>query len=85
MARVKVRVPELRLNVQDVVFIAHTPDNEKIGELHLSNGSVDWWPRNARTKVRLRWKKFAEVMEEQNAQVQRRPGRRWRKSTQPKS
>ena len=86
MARVKVRIPELSLNVQDVVFIVHGLDKEKIGELHLSSGSIDWWPRSVRTNpIRLKWWKFAEVMEEQDSNVTRRTARRWTKSTQPKT
>lgn len=80
MSRVKVRIPELGLNLQDIVFVVHGPRKEKIGELHLSSGSVDWWPRMAKTKITLKWGQFADLMDEHK----RRSGRRWTKSTQPK-
>ena len=76
MARVTIEVRELGLGLQDVVFIAKGPDG-KIGELHLSRGSVDWWPKGVKSKaVRLKWSTFGARMEESRSNVRRRTGRR---------
>ena len=47
----------------DVVFEIRS-DGEKLGELHISKGSIDWYHANARTGTRLRWERFDQVMEE---------------------
>ena len=76
MAKVTIEVRELRLGLQDVVFVANGPGG-KIGELHLSRGSVDWWPKGVKSKaVRLKWSTFAARMEESRSNVQRRTGRK---------
>lgn len=36
----------------------------KLGELHLSKGTIDWRPKNSKTwEYSFSWEKFAEVME----------------------
>jgi hypothetical protein len=76
MAKVTVEVRELRLGPQDIVFVANGL-NGKIGELHLSRGSVDWWPRGVKSKaIRLKWQTFGALMEERRSNVRRRTGRR---------
>jgi hypothetical protein len=47
----------------DVVFEVRK-DGEKLGELHVSKGSIDWYHRNAVKPTRLRWERFDRVMEE---------------------
>ena len=37
-------------------------DEEKLGELLVSKGSIDWIPGNARTRYTLGWEKFDEMM-----------------------
>lgn len=39
-------------------------DAAKLGELHISKGSVDWLPARRPVEIRLSWEKFAQVMEE---------------------
>ena len=40
-------------------------DGAKLGELHISKGNVEWWPKgNKKNKLRLTWAKFAELFEE---------------------
>ena len=34
----------------------------KLGELGVSKGSIDWLPGNGRTRYRMRWEKFDELM-----------------------
>ena len=40
-------------------------ERKKIGELHVSKGSIEWLPSNGRYKRRMRWSKFAELMREE--------------------
>lgn len=47
----------------DVVFEIRS-DGEKLGELHISKGSIDWYHANAHKPTRLRWERFDQVMEE---------------------
>jgi hypothetical protein len=76
MARVTIEVRELKLGLQDVVFVAKDGGG-KIGELHLSSGSVDWWPRGVKSNaIRVKWSTFGEWMEQRHSDVRRRTGRR---------
>jgi hypothetical protein len=46
----------------DVVFEIRC-DGEKLGELHVSKGSIDWYHANAKKPTKMRWERFDEVME----------------------
>jgi hypothetical protein len=37
-------------------------DEDKLGELLVSKGSIDWIPGNARTRYTMGWEKFDELM-----------------------
>jgi hypothetical protein len=39
-------------------------DNRKIGELEIGQGSLYWWGRNRRSRKRIRWSKFAIMMDQ---------------------
>jgi hypothetical protein len=45
----------------DVTFVVWS-DDEKLGELQVSKGSIDWLPGNSRTRYRMRWERFDELM-----------------------
>jgi len=45
-------------------------DGEILGRIHISKGSIDWIPANAKQVRRLSWARFADLME---AQGLRRP------------
>ncbi len=47
----------------DVVFEIRS-DDEKLGELRVSKGSLDWYPANAKIPIKLRWERFDRVMRE---------------------
>lgn len=53
----------MELKARDIVFVVSDADG-KLGELHVSKGTVDWLPRNAQTRDRLPWDRFGQVMEE---------------------
>ena len=39
-------------------------DQEKLGELRISRGSIDWVPRAHRSRWTLEWERFDQVMRE---------------------
>lgn len=39
-------------------------NGQKIGELIIGRGSLYWFGRNRRERKRIRWSKFAEMMDE---------------------
>lgn len=41
-------------------------DEEKLGELRISRGSIDWVPRNHRIPTSLTWERFDRLMAEQD-------------------
>jgi hypothetical protein len=44
-----------------VTFVVWS-DDERLGELQISQGSIDWIPGNARTRYHMEWEKFDEMM-----------------------
>jgi hypothetical protein len=48
----------------DVEFVIKE-NGRKIGELHVSKGSIEWLPSNGRYKRRMRWSKFSQIMEQE--------------------
>jgi hypothetical protein len=64
MARhdVEMRIPTTKMVFHaDVVFEVRS-DEEKLGELHISQGTIDWYPRNAQSAVSLSWERFDRLM-----------------------
>ena len=59
--KVIMRQPNQTEVSSDVEFIIKE-NGRKIGELHVSKGSIEWLPSNGRYKRRMRWSKFAEIM-----------------------
>ena len=39
-------------------------DDVKLGELHLSKGTIDWRPARSPREIRLGWERFAQLMDE---------------------
>jgi hypothetical protein len=60
--RVVVTSPPRELGSVDSVYEVFA-DEEKLGELRISRGGVDWWPRSARLGHLLTWEQFAARME----------------------
>ena len=59
---VDVQLPSRPLGKADAIFEIKTKEG-KLGELRISNGSLVWFPVNARKGHRVDWKKFGEFME----------------------
>jgi hypothetical protein len=69
---------EIRLDILHGITVMNTDieievreDNEKLGTLHISRGSIDWKPRFGHTARRMRWSQFAKRMEA-DAPIRRR-------------
>ncbi|HZJ27548.1 MAG TPA: hypothetical protein VFF40_11165 [Acidimicrobiia bacterium] len=66
MARhdVEMSIPTTKMVLHaDVVFEVRG-DGDKFGELHVSQGAIDWYPRSSRTPATLTWEQFDRMMEE---------------------
>jgi len=64
MARheVEMSIPTTKVVLHaDVVFEVRS-DDEKLGELRVSQGTIDWFPRRAQIPVRLTWEQFDRIM-----------------------
>jgi hypothetical protein len=69
--RVRMSVPEFDIGGSNVEFVVESNrrtasgDLEKLGELHISKGSLEWWPKGAkRYRREVKWERFAEWIEE---------------------
>ena len=62
--RVIMRQPSEQIVNTDIEFIIRE-GNSKLGELHVSKGSIEWLPSNGRYKRRMSWSKFARIMQEE--------------------
>lgn len=61
--RIEFSVPKIELGRQDVQFNVFI-DNEKQGELRVSEGGLDWWPRSSKTNKRTKsWSQLRDFME----------------------
>jgi hypothetical protein len=64
---VEMRIPTTKVVLHaDVVFEVRS-DEEKLGELHVSQGTIDWYPRSAQKGTRLTWERFDQLMQEYRA------------------
>ena len=57
----EITVPPKAILTSDVV-ITVVEDDEKLGELRVSRGSIDWRPARARGAYVLAWSRFDRVM-----------------------
>lgn len=69
--KVTMKQPREQILNKDVVFIVRE-GAKKLGELHVSKGSIEWKPSNGRFKRRMRWSKFALFMENEGRAVRSR-------------
>ena len=37
-------------------------DGEKLGQLDISKGTADWWPRSAKSATGISWEDFAHLL-----------------------
>jgi len=60
--KVIMRQPKEIVMNSDIEFIVRE-NGKKLGELHVSKGSIEWLPNNGRFKRRMSWSKFAKLMD----------------------
>ena len=64
-----IQMPTIELTGTDLHFEVKK-NSEKIGELLISKGNIEWWPRgNKRYKKRLTWSQFQYHMEQWGRQI----------------
>lgn len=61
--RTEVELPKSTIQNADLTFKVWS-DDDLLGTLALSKGTLDWWPSNARTPISLEWERFADLMED---------------------
>lgn len=67
--RIRVQVPTIEVGKNDIHVLIHR-NSEKIGELLISKGNVQWWPKGKKKlKKQLRWAEFAAFMDERGTAV----------------
>jgi hypothetical protein len=70
MANLKLRVSRAMEVVNaDAEIEVRGTDGELLGRLLVSRGSVDWAPANKQLRHRMRWRRFARLMEEEGRLV----------------
>lgn len=64
MANVKIQLPELEVSKVNYKIEIVSTAKAKIGELHFSKGSVEWWPKgNYVNAISFSWKDLATALE----------------------
>jgi hypothetical protein len=60
---VSFNVPQRRLGKTNIDFVIKI-DGDLSGKLAISNGSIVWFPKGTKNGLKMGWKKFDEVMQE---------------------
>ena len=68
---VEVEIPPKVVLNSDVRFVVHS-DGQKLGELLVSKGSVDWIPGHSPQTITVSWERFDELMREERDRKKRR-------------
>ena len=58
--KAKFNIPDSKLGNADVVFTIST-DRGKLGELHISKGSLAWKPLSGKESYKMAWIKFGTM------------------------
>lgn len=66
MANVKLKLGhEVELGKVDSTLVVMNTSNERIGELHFSKGSLEWWPKGNSVNCKTySWDQLAKVLNE---------------------
>jgi len=59
---IDLQLPRVDVSGVDVKLVIHS-DYGRLGRLRISKGSIDWYPKYAKTPRRLTWEQFADLME----------------------
>jgi hypothetical protein len=63
-------VPDGIVVNKDVVISVYS-DGEKLGEVRLSRGTIDWKPKKGQRNISMDWERFDEVMRAHRARTLR--------------
>ena len=69
--KVTMDIPPRELNRADAKFNVMR-DGRKFGTLHISNGSIVWFPRNTTYGHKMRWAKFHELFQSEGTRFEKR-------------
>ena len=58
---VSFKVPERPMAYKDIVFIVRR-GNLKVGEMRISQGGIDWYPRNAKVVRKRSWEQIQRLL-----------------------
>lgn len=61
---IEVRVPREITVVNADLEIKVYSDQKLLGEVHVSRGTIDWLPSRGKSRYRLGWESFADMMRE---------------------
>ena len=59
--RIDLTLPDMDVSSVDVRLVIYS-DNERLGRLRISKGTIDWYPKHSRNVRRYTWERFAELM-----------------------
>jgi hypothetical protein len=59
---IEVSLPAHEVRNTDLTVIVHS-DGQRLGELAISKGTIDWRPSRKHASVKLPWERFADLME----------------------
>jgi hypothetical protein len=70
MARLTIRIKQpIEVRNVDAAIEVRLPDDELLGHLYLSRGSLDWRPANKQKVKRVSWRKFGDLMEAEGRDI----------------
>ena len=59
--RIDLTLPDVDVTGVDVRLVIYS-DNERLGRLRISKGTIDWYPKHSKNVRRYTWERFAELM-----------------------
>jgi hypothetical protein len=63
--RIEIEQPSKVVMHSDVSFVVFS-DDERLGQLSISKGTIDWTPARRRKAISMSWEKFAQIMANAN-------------------
>lgn len=64
---VTLRLPDLEIRKTDAIFFIHQ-DSEKIGEVRISKGILDYYPSGRKKPIEIKWAAFDKMVKESNGE-----------------
>jgi len=61
--KIEMSQPAKQVLHTDVTFDIYS-DGEKLGTMRISKGTLDWTPKNKQRPKKIRWERFAAIMDE---------------------